>query len=470
MTRTTRLLGVLLICLAAVCFPLLVSVDGYNYISSADVLFSSDMSETYSWFREPGYPFFLKSIHGLFGSSDISLSLIQGASLAAGVLFSFKALHREGTALSKLSLLVLLIGFVNPVFLGYASMVFRQPLFTFLLCLLVLLISRYLTASATSTIRTFGIFFVLVLLGSSLSRMFVFVGLFPGAILLISWIHRRRKSSPGVNRWRIFALPISLMLCASLVVLISWFGWQSASNELEKTSDKKAEGVFSLSGALESAFQLGPVGFAKQFVFMTRSTLMLGPTDNAGGLSENQLWSDWQLDPNNLCGAWDGVYGEEAENAKFYLSSSCRSFYGQRIMSALKEPGLLYYRMCSICFLLFPLYLTFRRQWKSLIVFSIPLWFLILHAARDYSNDRYGIPLYPFGLIAFVIMMQDGISWISTIGGAKWRLRGRLSHFRIRCWNKTPNEADPITPVADCDRTENSGVEPPSATSNPTAS
>jgi hypothetical protein len=40
--------------------PYTISVDGFSYLKSSEVLFSNNFAAFYTWVREPGYPLFIR--------------------------------------------------------------------------------------------------------------------------------------------------------------------------------------------------------------------------------------------------------------------------------------------------------------------------------------------------------------------------------------------------------------------------
>jgi hypothetical protein len=447
--RTQICLAVVL-CATIVSFPLVVSVDGFHFLNSAEALFSPDFAENYAWFREPGYPFFLKSLHSIFGSSDLVLTLVQGAALVTALIVTARAFKIGLFTTRKLQTSFLALGLVNPVFLGYSSMVFRQALFTCLLGILTYLVSIGLRRDGSGGVRALFWSLIVIGIGVSLSISFLFIGIVPLVILAARWAIGLRDRLGGKFQSRKLVALLGLVTFVVSIVWSSVFIWSQVSNEVKEGSKKAPEGVFSLWESVDGAFDLGLSQYAGQFVFMSRATLMLGPTDNVGGISENELWTRWQLDPENLCGSWDGIFGSDANRARSYITSSCRSFYGQRMMSALRKPGLTFYKVCSIAFILFPLYLIMRRRWAALVTLATPLWFLLLYAARDYSNDRYGIPLYPVGLVALGTMVQDVFDWVAGVSRQRIASRTRLLGFVLR--KHSSNEAKPVAPMTKNDR------------------
>jgi hypothetical protein len=66
------------IVVACIAVPFKVTVDGILYLSSAKSLFKRAFRTDYVWFREPGYPLFLRAIHFL-GNDGMYITLIQSA-------------------------------------------------------------------------------------------------------------------------------------------------------------------------------------------------------------------------------------------------------------------------------------------------------------------------------------------------------------------------------------------------------
>ena len=414
----------------AICLsmPLIVSIDGYNFLDSARSLFSSDAADSYSWYREPGYPAFIKFFHGVFGNADIWITLPQGIAMigALGILWYVLAEH-----FSRVQRLVggtvITIGVLNPVYLSYSSMVLRQAYLTFVIAGFCGLVAKsYKETSLRGQLKVVTWAVALVLVGVSLSAVIAYVAVVPFLILLVNLT--RISLAIDRSRQRVRAtLAVPLVVITLFITLGgSWVAWDSYKTSQENGAPRGGGTNFQLNDALQDAFNHGLIGFSEQFLSKARITLMLVPSDNSGAILENELWTGWQTNPDNRCGAWDGLPQEIVAKARAYVTSTCRSAFGQRVTKLLREPGLTVYRFVSLAFLIFPLYLALRRRWTHLAIIATPLWFLILHSSRNYSNDRYGIPLYPIGLVGLATFVSDAagrlqLQWVS------WRSKDEVN-------------------------------------------
>lgn len=403
--RWGRILGALIVGVSSFSFPIVVSIDGFQFLNSARSLFGPEFSGRYAAFREPGYPIFLRAIHATFGSSDIWITLFQASAMSLAVLLSSRALgaRLDGRRWLSFSSLALVFS-LNPIFLGYSSMIFRQALLCLAVALMVWGVNRACAAESSHDLFHAALISVGGLLfGTAISTMVLYLAAVPGLIVLGRFIVIRRQ---GVASALSVKWLVGMVLTLVLVVSASWFTWNRV---IESSSKPKSDSQtnFTVRDAISDALELGPVEFGRQFAFMARATLMLGPTDNMNGIVENELWTHWQLDPKNLCGAWDGIPDEEASYARAFLTSSCRSATGQQLMRAIRTPGIYLYKIASLALLVCPLFLLLRRRWRELLTLATPLWFLVLHASRDYSNDRYGIPLYPAAIACLAYLIVE---------------------------------------------------------------
>lgn len=111
--------------------PYTISVDGFSYLKSSEVLFTNDFALYYTWIREPGYPLFIRlfeNIGGLF-----LVFFIQGLIVAFGIsatIHSFYKLYDVRTANWKTfisaSIAIVLLA-------GYASTILQQAIFCWII-------------------------------------------------------------------------------------------------------------------------------------------------------------------------------------------------------------------------------------------------------------------------------------------------------------------------------------------------
>jgi hypothetical protein len=209
--RYTIVIFAIMICLS---MPLIVSVDGYNFLDSARSLFSSDASNSYSWYREPGYPLIIKFFHGLFGNADIWITLPQGIAMigALGILWYALAERLVGGT-------IIAIGVLNPVYLGYSSMVLRQAYLTFVVAAFCGLVAKsYKETSLRGQLKVVAWAVALVLFGVSLSAVIAYVAVVPFLILLVNLT--RISLAIDRHRQRVRAtLAVPLVVITLLVTL-----------------------------------------------------------------------------------------------------------------------------------------------------------------------------------------------------------------------------------------------------------
>jgi len=393
--------------------PLVVSVDGYQFLNSARSLFGPEFSGRYATFREPGYPIFLRVVHAVFGSSDVWITLLQASAMGIAVLVTARALGVRLNNMKGFLFGGLVLAFsLNPIFLGYSSMIFRQALLCLPVALLAWGVNRAVAAESSKDLSRAALICASGLLfGTAISTMVLYLSLVPGLIMFVRFVLIRRNGATSAHSAKFL---LGTVLTLVLVVSLSWFAWNRV---IESSSKPKSDSQtnFTVRDAISDALELGPIEFGRQFAFMARATLMLGPTDNMNGIVENELWTRWQLDPKNLCGAWDGIPDEEAAYARAFLTSSCPSATGQKVMRAVRTPGIYLYKIASLALLICPIFLLLRRRWRELLTLATPLWFLVLHASRDYSNDRYGIPLYPAAIACLAYLIVEVFGFVRDL-------------------------------------------------------
>lgn len=406
--------------LGTITSPLLVTIDGYGYIRSAQSLFTDQLATGYRWYREPLYPLFLKAIHGIFGNSDWPLVFTQTGLLVVSMLLTGLSvelvLKRQfgwiwWGALGALT--------VNPFYLVYGGMVLKQSLIVFFVALFVFLGAKESVQATTSSRRMLfaGVVTICAVLCSE-SLAYVSLGL--GCILGSA----RAKQKPIISGTRFRAAVHTLgfsLAGAGLVALISfgaWSGWMKYRESAVRPSSVFVTDSFNPGVTLKNQLKDDPIKYIKRVANTARGTVMLGPTDNTNGIQENPLWLSWQ----NMfhCGHWDGLPDDDSARADGYFALSCRS---EPLMGLRDSTESIYkyaYQFASFVFLsafILSLIARFRKLW---ILILIPGWLLFIHSQR-YSNDRYGLPLFPVGSVILMVTMMELVQTIRQVFRRRFR-------------------------------------------------
>jgi len=190
--------------------PYTIPVDGFSYLKSSEVLFSTDFSRYYTWIREPGYPLFIRALSDLGGL--LLVFLVQGTSMTIGILATILAVYRllgiDSTSWKTYLSGALAIALVG----GYASTLLQQGLLIALFGLLMLIISRVITNRRVD-FRTALMVFSLILLSTAIA---VFMGLAFGLALFMTLV------LSGVLNLRLLISYSLLSILALSMVMVPW--------------------------------------------------------------------------------------------------------------------------------------------------------------------------------------------------------------------------------------------------------
>jgi len=498
-------LGALLTGLTSmIAVPLQVSVDGYFYLSSAKSLFTEDRDRFYAFVREPGYPLVLRFIHDVLGSADVWLGLAQGFMLGFAVFFiGFLILPPRRNLRTVVLFIALYLAAINPVFFAYSGYVLQQPWQAFLMAawfvLMWLALMRPTLGSALGALAG-GIILAVVSAWSSIALSYLqYLGLtvLVACVLWRAWgaLQRRRveralaaapalglsQISPSVAGTRRQQVAIAVVLLLSLV----------GAGVIGMTATRSTEGWYAAGQAavsegrneLQPAAQITPqeaIGYnlAAPWLLMRRlptlvfgvgAVTMLGPTVSADRVQENVVFSRISVNPQWICGAYhDFTFYPYTDYARGWFTQTCRDRWAQAILADYAPWGAWLYRLASIALLTVWVPLLILRRWRDLLLLLPAYGFLAAYVSVNFLIDRYGVPLYPFGIGAIllwakvidtsvVLPLAIRRAWahpsIATLRFARARgareidlpvVPGTLIDAE---WYRRHNDVDPATPV-----------------------
>lgn len=206
--------------------PTQITVDGIFYVASAKAIFSPDFADFYIWYREPGYPLFLKAIH-LLGNSALYVQAAQALCMGLSVWMLLYAFRRSlgFHNVTRFQVGLALLFMFNPMFFSYSGNFLQQALFCFFLASFAVFVewSRKLPRKVNDILLvglTLGLYVTAILT----SIGWLYLSLFP---MLLIWVNivRRRFLNPRLsqeNRSRFVARGLSVVSIALL--LISSYG------------------------------------------------------------------------------------------------------------------------------------------------------------------------------------------------------------------------------------------------------
>lgn len=387
--------------------PYTISVDGFSYLKSSEVLFSKDFAAFYTWVREPGYPLFLRFVEDLGGL--FLVFIIQGLIVSFGILATTLATYRILNISSTSWKTYLSAGISIVLISGYASTILQQASLVGLFGLLMIVVARI------STTRKFDWFtatltFVLLLL-STLTA--VFLGLAFGLALFATLVFT------GVLNVKLLLSYSTLSMVAFLLVMIPWS--QIKSSEAPKDALDALE-----MGAFNTSSTLANFNPEKEFyeALLTQTALInLGgefpPISGLGVANENRIFGAPVYSLDQACGRF--LTGQDPDSLWGKIDTSyrdrCVPLETLNLISAVNRVAQFLYPLTGLALLVtLALSIGVSSKLRPLIfpAFLITLPYIVM----DASISRYGALIIPLGA---VLLLELGSS----------RLIGSISESRV---------------------------------------
>lgn len=389
--------------LASAMYSTKITVDGYFYLSSSRALFSDQMTTHYFWIRDPGYPIFLRMIQSMLGNADNWIIFAQAFLLLIPISVLCRILFAGQTRVSNIvTPLLLLISTATPQYMGYSAIILKQPLIVLTIGSMPIL---PWVALRLRRLRHFPIFsvclFAINLLAISLTITTAYVVYFLTPLLLValSWYPELRLNRQSLRelfiRVVIAFIATATPIMASSVIFNSW--WNGVRDG--HSTDESAELV--VGGNQLGRWLESPLDSLGDSVHDARALLMLGPTDNANGIQENELYTSIQAHPAWRCGAADAFESEPYTTfGRQAVTFTCRSQLMHALTTKLHSVGSLVYRISNGIGVIAVGLMIFRRKIRLLTLISPVLIFAALYTLGNvFVVDRYGLPVFPFALV-----------------------------------------------------------------------
>jgi len=371
--------------------PFTISVDGFSYLKSSEVLFSDEFATSYTWIREPGYPLFVRFFEDIGGL--LLVFLVQGLFISFGVLASTWATYKllKITRVSWRSfvssgLAVILVG-------GYASTILQQATLIALFGLLMVVIARVVTKRELDWVSALLVF--LLLLFSTLTA--VFLGLAFGLALFATLVFS------GVLKPKLLLTYSALASLGLALVMIPWIQIKS-SQAPEGAPDSLVIGA---GTATQIASNFDPEKEVYEVIQTQAALLNLGgefpPSSGLGIANENRIFGSPAYSPEHSCGRFltgvepDALWGPIETNYR----DRCVPLQTLSVISLVNRLSHAFYPITGLA-LLFSLFLSLRFA-PNLRPVIIPA-FLVLspYLFLDASISRYGALIVPLGCILAV--------------------------------------------------------------------
>ena len=374
--------------------PYTISVDGFSYLKSAEVLFTPDFSEYYLWIREPGYPLFirfLENIGGLF-----LVFLVQALFIAFGITSTVYSVYKVFTITTATLRSFIASGVAIVLTAGYASTLLQQATFIALFGFLLLVISRIIT-SRTLNKTTTGLIFALILFSTLTAA---FMGMAIALALFVTLVISR-------------ALPAKSL---ALVLFISGFGFSLVMipwNQIKASEAPTATSSIQIgANAATSLIQeFDPAGELQELIQTQAALLNLGgelpPSSGLSIANENKIFGAPVYDLIKHCGRFlhagpaDELWGKIETN----YDDRCVPLPPLSLISLVNRISHLFYPLVGLA-LLFSLLLSYRFIPK--LRFAILPAFIVLspYLLLDASISRYGALILPLGSVLLVELLS----------------------------------------------------------------
>jgi hypothetical protein len=377
--------------------PYTISVDGFSYLKSSEVLFSNDFAAFYTWVREPGYPLFIRifeDIGGLF-----LVFFIQGLFISFGILATILAVYRILKIESVSWKTFVSAGIAIVLVAGYASTILQQATLIALFGLLMAIISRIVTRRTLDWF-TAALVFVLLLL-STLTA--VFIGLAFGLALFATLVFS------GVFNIKLLVSYSVLSILAFSLVMVPWSQIKSAEAPVG------APDAIEL-GALNTGYVLTNFNPEKEYyeAFLTQAALLnLGgefpPMSGLAVANENRIFGTPAYSHDHVCGRF--LTGQDPDT----LWGKIETTYRDRcvpsrtldLISFANRVAVYFYPLTGVALLVtLVLCISFRSHLRPIILpaFLITLPYIVM----DASISRYGVLTVPLGAVLLGELIKPG--------------------------------------------------------------
>lgn len=393
--------------------PTQITVDGIFYVASAKALFSPDFADFYIWYREPGYPLFLKAIH-LLGNSALYVQAVQALCMGLSVwmlLYAFRrALGHNNLTRTQVALAFLFM--FNPMFFTYSGNFLQQALFCLILATFAVLVewSRKLPEKVSDgRLAVFSL--ALYVFGILTSIGWLYLSLFPLLLIWANIVRRatvRRKES-GKSTSQAITTVVGIFAVALLLVSsygigrATYAGWESfkAPYAAQATYDTSVVSPLETVPTLQD-----PIYIATRFLAL----MDIGHIDQYE--PQNEIFSEAAMRLRFVKSEYDTAYVNlpTTDYAPGYFALSDPSIIAHSIFSILAPASQLAYKGMYALFALLTLLLLWKRRWAALAIALIPMSFIFIHAANNTPVDRYGIPGFSFAISLSAILASYMIS------------------------------------------------------------
>lgn len=384
--------------------PVQITVDSIFYISSAKSLFSPEFAELYVWYREPGYPLFLRLIH-LFGDSAQYVLFVQSFLIASAFAILIYVFSRSTNqqSIKRWQLWAVLLLALNPMFFQYAGSFLQQASF----CLILALYALAVEWARSRPIKLPLSIYVLCLFALYAASIFtsvgwIYFGFFP-IFLSIFYLLKNSKNPANsiktnnfISKFATLAIVSLLLAFFALLIGRGIYGlWEiykapyAAQVEYRSYVVKPLDSVPPFKDPIyigERMLALMDIGHIHPYepqneIFLGASLSLGDPKSDYDGAYINLPFSDYAFD---------------------YFKLSNPSIIGHSLISLFSPISPWVYRVIFILSALGLIIFASKKQWNLIAISFIAVFFSFIHAYNGTPVDRYGIPTYPFAVVIVI--------------------------------------------------------------------
>jgi hypothetical protein len=380
-------LSVLIVLITIISYNFTVTFDGYLYLNSANYLFEKNFILEYQWLREPGYPFFLKTIGSIY-KIDFVYVFAHSILLSLSFFLNYKIFFKKDLSLfSKLLIIVIIL---NPYYLTWASTILQVAPILFCLTLVSFMISR----TVEEIKRIDVIYWTLVNIFSA--SIALQIGLISFICCLVIFIMNSIQKQGKAKE-------ILVITIIFLVTSLSWLEYKS--HVLEDT--KAVQSGWNTDYISSSTQLLLPIDKKLFSTAVEHSILLTGINQLGERETESLGLVNTVFNGGSVCGVWFPTDFTYAANViQNSIETTCSSSLINLLLSKLNSIGFLLWQISSLFVWLSFVWIIFLfKSPKSFIVLPAYL-LLISYSFLIFTIDRYILPTYIFGLFMFVSLIE----------------------------------------------------------------
>ena len=409
---TVHAVVIVLFILSVTAIPFLVTFDGHNYLAGSQVLFTDRAADNFWWLREPGYSMFIKAIRGIFGPSEIFLTLIQTGMTVLGGIFAMKGIwlaHHSSTKIPPgLMAASLVLGVGNASVLYYSSSALQQPFFVLTTGWIIYLSAQiYVKPKITWLLVTVFSLIVVAQVQEEFARLMTI------PVLLAFLTRRAQPESSRIEikfrpSAKLLAKTATIFIALNAIVSLSLIPWaQYRDTQLARQTidaEFKDNSFAPLSTQIKGALNTKE---PHPYSVLSHLGAFVGFSGNSQVTSkhyERKIYIQYRQNTVFRCGAIEGMsesFSRVESISNAVLQPTCRSNRAIDVLKPYTRVSTFVYPLILSAGLLLSLINVWRRKIliPSLSIFALTGAYCLL----GFGADRYSVPLIPICAAIIVI-------------------------------------------------------------------